>query len=111
MFGFQPQAAEKPVAHKRAPKENGNADSVETAQVAARKSPAPEATANTLLPRSPSLVADEEESQATIEEGFGETQPASYLKEQRQGSPDWEPTGEDFEMSIDPAVVSSLDRY
>jgi hypothetical protein len=94
--------------------ENGNANSVEAAQAVARKSPAPDATANTPLSRSPSPMADQEESQATLEdvnEGLEETQPASYLEEQkRQGSPDWDgPTGEDVEMSSGPGIVSSFD--
>ena len=116
MLGFQPQLAEKHASHKNARKQNDGTDSGEAAQPAAPKPPASEAGGPAPPSRSPSPMADQEESQVTLDdvsEGLDETQPASYLEEQeRQGSPDWdEPTGkpEDAEMSSGIGGVSSLD--
>jgi len=110
LLGFQPQLAEKHASHKYARKQNDGTDSVEAAQAAVPK-PLASPAAGTAPSRSPSPMADQEESQVTLEdvsEGLDETQPASYLEEQeRQGSPDWDEP--DAEMSSGVGVVSSLD--
>lgn len=112
LLGFQPQLAEKHASHKYARKQNDGTDSVEAAQATVPKPPASEA-AGTAPSRSPSPMADQEESQVTLEdvsEGLDETQAASYLEEQeRQGSPDWDEPTKDTEMSSGVGVVSSLD--
>lgn len=106
LFGMPaPPPPEKVAKAKRA----GKGKETATESKSAREAPvevkdsSPVAEDDSPPTRTPSPEADlVEESPLTFdpEEGEDETQPASYMEEEREGSPDWEGVGEDDDVEM-----------